>query len=303
MFAGKTTVAAALAAALMAGPAWGQCVSVEPTFVPDIPIDPLDAAGAAAVVQPVSLTFRRIGSEREKLDVIFQVLDEDSTIPRIGIYAGPQVEWQSVKGSRNIGVTRNEPYSFLRSGQVVFNPNSGSEQATLRLYVQNLHSDLPAGTYREQFTIRYWCGGDTSSNAPVEATGVLSATVRVPNVLSATVAGLSSQGEVDFYDFETLSRSLSISVQGTGPYEVSARSENNGAMFRDGARIGDEDRVAYRIEFEGRALAPDGSARIRYPRAGLAGRQAPLVITAEDVSKKRAGRYSDTIILTLAPVT
>jgi hypothetical protein len=293
----------ALATALaVATPASAQCVTADPVIVPAVRIDPLDTAGAAQIMQPVTMTFRRTGAGTAPLRVIYQIVDEDSEgAQRIGVTSGPQVEWRSGDSGRNIGAARNEAYALLRSGEVALAPDDASQQSTLRLFLPNLRDDLPAGVYREQFTIRYWC--DDATTVPNEIPGIVTVIVQVPNVLSANVAGASTRGEIDFLDFATLSRSLTVSVRSTGPYAVTAQSLNGSVMLREGARGSEPaDRIPYVLTFGGRPLVPGVASSVTNPRAGLAGQQVSLNVTVDDVSAKRAGRYRDTVILTLTPV-
>src|SRR3569623_965698 len=294
----------AAATPLLVAPAAAQCVVADPTAVPDISVDPLDATGANELVQPLTLRFRRVGVATPPLTVTYQIIDEDSSVRmRVGMDAGPQIEWQSNDAGRNIGALRRESYALLRSGTVSLSAGENSKDVGLRLFVKNLQDDLPAGVYREQYTIRYWCG-DPTATVPNELSGVVSVTVRIPNVLSANVAGGSTRGEIDFLDFSTLSRSLAISVRSTGPYKVTARSLNGGNMVRAGGSSQAElDRISYEMRFGGQPMTPGSGAAFSYPRAGLQGLQIPLDVKVEDVSGKRAGKYSNTVMLTLAPAS
>lgn len=296
-------LAVTLPLAAISLPAAAQCVTVDPVIVPDVRIDPLDAAGAAQFVQPVTMMFRRVGVGNAPITVAYQIVDEDSSVQsRVGITGGPQLEWRSDDSGRNIGATRNEAYALLRSGTVTLGTENNSQETNLRLFLTNLREDLPAGVYREQYTIRYWCA-DRDTSIPEEIPGIVTVTVQVPNVLSTNIAGASGQGEIDFLDFSTLTRSLSVSVRSTGRFAVTAHSVNGSVMLRAGAAGSDSaDRIAYVVRFGGRNLSPDTGTGLTLPRAGLAGQQIPLDVVVEDVSSKRAGAYSDTLILTLSPV-
>lgn len=297
-----TILLCAAASPLFVTQAAAQCVSADPASVPDISIDPLDAAGSSEVVQPLTLKFRRVGVETPALNIAYQIVDEDSSLRmRVGMDAGPEIEWRSDDSARDIGALRRDTYALLRSGIVSFSAGEISKDVGVRLFVKNLRDDLPAGIYREQYSIRYWCGDPNASN-PNELTGVVSVAIRVPNVLSANVAGGSKRGEIDFQDFASLSRSLSISVRSTGPYKVTARSLNGRAMVREGSTSAAElDRIAYDLRFGGQQVTQDAGAAFDFPRAGLQGLHIPLDVRVEDVSGKRAGKYSDTLFLTLEP--
>ena len=138
---------------------------------------------------------------------------------------------------------------------------------------------------------------------PYESTGVVAVSVAVPNVLSASVAGASTTGAIDFGGFEALARSLQVSVRSTGPFKLTARSENGGALLREGSyqTVTPSDRISYRASFAGEFLSTDGTVSPVLPRAGLAGRQIPLDVVVSDVTANRAGIYKDTLYLTLEP--
>lgn len=290
-------------ATMFATSAAAQCVTVDSAVVPNLRVDPLDASGAAQVIQQTDLTFRRIGLGTEPLTIAYQIVDEDSPVQsRVGLTEGPQVEWRSNDSGRNIGAYRNEAYALLRSGTVTLAAGENSKQEGIRLFLTNLREDLPAGVYREQFTVRYWCS-DVDTTLPNEIPGIVTVTVQVPNVLSANIAGASTRGEIDFLDFSTLSRSLSIHVRSTGRYAVTARSLNGKVMLREGGvATSDAERIAYDVRFGGRDLSLDDQQSLVNPRAGLAGERIPLDVTVEGIGSKRAGVYRDTLVLTLAPV-
>ncbi len=293
----------AATATSIAGGVWAQCATVDPVVVPQVRVDPLDAAGPAELVQPLVLIFRRAEMDSRPLAVRYQIVDEDSSLrSRVGVTQGPMVEWQGADSSRNIGAFRSEAYSLLRSSRVLFGENDQAAQQSVAMRLTNLREDLSAGIYREQFTVRYWCGED-DSQMPYEAQGAIVVAVAVPNVLSANVAGASARGEIDFLDFTARERSLQVSVRSTGPYQVTARSLNGGVLLRDQARLtGDQaDRIRYAASFDGQAIATDGAAGQSMARAGLIGRQIPLDIRVEDASLNRAGGYADTLLLTLSP--
>ena len=304
MKSGLMVMIAATAASSFSGVAFAQCAAVDPVIVPQIRVDPLDAAGPAELVQPLILTFRRSDLDVAPQTIRYQIVDEDSSIrSRVGRTVGPLLEWQAEDSIRDIGALRNEAYSLLRSGVVTLRPDEDVNQRNVRLRLTDLRADLPAGVYREQFTVRFWCG-DAEASLPHESQGVVATTVTVPNVLSASIAGASVHGEIDFMDFATLSRSLNVSVRSTGPYVVTARSQNGGFMMREGTVSPDAaDRIAYDAAFDGQALTLDEARGRAAPRAGLAGRQIPLDVMVEDVSSKRAGIYADTLFLTLTPVS
>lgn len=302
MKSGLIALIAASAASSFPAAAWAQCATIDPVVVPQVRVDPLNAAGPGELVQPFVLTFRRTGLDTAPLMVSYQIVDEDSSVQsRIGRSRGPTVEWQGEGSSRDIGAFRSEAYSLLRSGRAAFGENDQASQQTVALRLTNLRDDLSSGVYREQFTVRYWCG-ETDASLPYESQGTVAVSVAVPNVLSANIAGASVHGEIDFMDFAVLSRTLQVSVRSTGPYRVTARSVNGGVLQRERSGAGDEaDRIRYDATFDGQALTTDGAGGQGMPRAGLLGRQIALDVTVEGVEDKRAGVYADTLLLTLAP--
>ena len=296
----QTTI---LGAAIFAAPAaWAQCVTIDPVVVPQVRLDPMDAAGAGELAQPFSLTFRRATVDGAPIRLRYQILDEDSAVlSRVGLSEGPVVAWQASDSARDIGGLRNQGYALMNSGMVVLEQDEVAEQRQVTLRLTDLRADLWAGVYREQFTVRFWCD-EEGVTPPFETMGAVAVSVAVPNVLSASVAGATAHGEIDFLDFSALTRSLQVSVRSTGPYRVTARSENGGVMVRDGSGGSLEtDRIPYVATLEGGAIDARGASAVVMPRAGLVGRQFPLSVTVEGVENNRAGRYADTLYLTLEP--
>ena len=296
----QTTI---LGAAIFAAPAaWAQCVTIDPVVVPQVRLDPMDAAGAGELAQPFSLTFRRATVDGAPIQLRYQILDEDSAVlSRVGLSEGPVVAWQASDSARDIGGLRNQGYALMNSGMVVLEQDEVAEQRQVTLRLTDLRADLWAGVYREQFTVRFWCD-EEGVTPPFETMGAVAVSVAVPNVLSASVAGATAHGEIDFLDFSALTRSLQVSVRSTGPYRVTARSENGGVMVRDGSGGALEtDRIPYVATLEGGAIDARGASAVVMPRAGLVGRQFPLSVTVEGVENNRAGRYADTLYLTLEP--
>lgn len=301
----RTALMTAVATSLLATApsALAQCVTVDPVVIPQVRIDPLDASGTAELVQPFFLTFRRAALGPDPVTIRYQVVDEDSSaIARVGLSQGPIIEWTSSSSSRDIGALRHESYALLRTGIVALDEDDAAAQTQVALRLSDLRADLPAGIYREQFTVRFWCENEANP-VSYDSMGAVAVSVAVPNVLSANVAGASLRGEIDFLDFETLTRSLQVSVRSTGPFRVSARSENGGLMIREGtgATAHTSDQIRYHASFGGDIVAVDGTVNQILPRAGLTGRQFPLDVRVEDVSGNRAGIYADTLYLTLEP--
>lgn len=291
-------------AALLASVASAQCVTVDSVVVPQIRVDPLDATGTAAVVQSFQLTFRRAATGSDPVTVRYQIVDEDSAgLSRVGLSRGPLVEWTTSDSARDVGALRNESYALMRSGVVVLAENQPAEQRQVAVRLSDLRADLPAGLYREQFTVRFWCEQDETA-APFESPGVVAVSVAVPNVLSASLAGASPRGEVDFLNFEARERTVQVSVRSTGPFRVAARSANGGYLLREGVtgQGARADQIRYAASFAGEPLDLSSGSGRTLSRAGLIGRNIPIDLRVEDVSENRAGAYSDTLYVTLTPV-
>ena len=291
-----------VASVLAAPAAWAQCVTVDPTIVPEIRLDPMNAAGSAELAQPFTLTFRRATVDNQPIQFRYQILDEDSAVQsRVGVSEGPVVVWQGNDSTRDVGGLRNQAYAQMNSGLVVIGQDDVASQRQMMLRLTDLRSDLRSGIYREQFTVRYWCDSD-GATPPFESVAVVGVSVAVPNVLSASVAGASAHGEIDFLDFASLARTLQVSVRSTGPYRVTAKSLNGGFMLREGS-VGTDasDRIPYDATLDGQSIRVGGEAAATMPRAGLAGRQLPLQVAVQDVRSNRAGAYTDTLLLTLEP--
>jgi hypothetical protein len=295
--------ATAFAISTLAAPAaWAQCVTVLPTSVAQIRLDPLNGSGSGELVRSFSLTFTRATTDNQPIQLRFMILDEDSSLrPRIGVTDGPTVVWQIPGSPNDIGGFTNQVFALSNSAPVVLGEDEGAKEKTVNMRLTDLDADLAAGIYREGFTVRVWCDAEGTST-PYDTTAVVPASVSVPNVLSANVAGASASGEIDFFNFDTLTRSLQLSVRSTGPYRVTAASLNGGALVREGASVADDaDRIAYQASVGGQPVGSDIGTALSMPRAGLAGQQLPLEVTVDDVSDNRAGKYADTLLLTFEP--
>ena len=288
----------------LAPAALAQCATVDPVIVPQIRVDPLDAGGPTNLIQPFQLTFRRATVDTKPLIVRYQIVDDDSSaIARVGLSQGPVVDWTSSDSSRSIGAVRSQGYVLLRTGVATIGENDTAAQRSVTLRLDDVRTDIPAGIYREQFAVRYWCEAE-ETGIPYEAMGAVSVSVAVPNVLSASVAGTSLRGEIDFMDFNSLSRSIQVAVRSTGPYRVTARSANGSALVRvgSGRTARPSDRIGYTASFDGDPLVVGNADSSRLmPRAGLAGRSVALDVTIGNIKDNVAGLYTDVIYLSVAP--
>lgn len=133
--------------------------------------------------------------------------------------------------------------------------------------------------------------------------GVLQLVVDVPSTLTASLAGGSSSGTIDFGDFSTLTQTAMVGVSSTGPYAVRITSTNGQVMKLTtpppGVAGAANAQIPYTVTFAGTAVS---STPTRFSRTGVGGTHLPLSITAGPVGAKRAGTYHDIITVTFTPL-
>jgi hypothetical protein len=260
--------------------------------------DPLGAQGSAQIVQPITLT--AASDSGSPTAVMGQFVDQNSGSLRIGT-GGPLY---TIMRSYNrvvvpLGVTFNPSFAFDYDFMSV-----GTRKAEMipgvNFYIDP-GQDVAAGVYRENFDLQYQC---SSSTATETQSGVLQIVVNVPSTLTASLAGGSTAGTLDFGDFSSLTRTAMVGVYSTGPYAISFSSANARAMKLQnpppGAVNSSNAQIPYVVSFAGAALS---GGTTHFPRTGVGGTSLPLTVTVDPALDKRAGVYHDVITVTFTPLT
>jgi len=256
--------------------------------------DPLGDQARNYVVVPVTLTGTAYGDTQ----LHAEFADQELTSPvRIGTH-GPIYDLQRSGTVVKPGTGIFDPgFAF----HYTFNNNGIAEPISGIQLLIDPGQDVAAGVYGESLDMVYRCQDPQSIYTQ---SAVLQITVDVPSSLTASLAGGSASGTLDFADFSSLSRSVQVNVYATGPYALSVVSLNAQKMKLADAPAGAAGNanaeIGYTITFNGAAVSTAASAH--FARTGVLGAHLPLAVTAESVAGKRAGAYHDTLTLTFTPL-
>lgn len=269
----------------------------------NVTYDPLGTQGVTQVVQPVSLGVSRdltsSGGTPESVTAQFVDGDSSSNTLRIGT-SGPIY---SIEASSPVAVSRvtapldpahSFTYAFAQSGTGLTETIHGIQ------FFIDPGQDIPAGVYSESLDVQYRCNVTGETPFTDLQSAALRVSVSVPSKLTASLAGVSASGTLQFDDFSSLTQTAMVNVYSTGPFAFSAVSDN-GAMKLQGAPAGATNaEISYSLGFDGQAIS-SGDV-IHHDRTGIGGAGLPLAVTAEPIKGKRAGVYHDTLTLTFTPL-
>lgn len=145
----------------------------------------------------------------------------------------------------------------------------------------------------------YACANGAVTGARLDA-GALTIRYAVPQSMSVNLKGGDPRTTLSFEPFtEGAQRQTLIEARSNMGYRFKVSSENNGAMALTPAVPGQSWTAPYRASFAGKELDLRQPAAVvglpaTHPRADAT---YALTVTIGDVSKKRAGKYRDTITI------
>lgn len=286
-------IACVALAVLSAGGAEAACASFTATPVSET-YDPLGQLGLVQINRPITVTAASRDANTASVDAEF--VDQNSGVLRVGS-GGPVYTLR--KGPSDVvvplGAPFNPAYSFHHEFKDV--GHGATERVGNVILRIDPDQDIAAGVYRENLDIQYRCSGTGRTDMQ---SGVLPIIIDVPSTLVASLGGGSLNGTVDFGDFSTLSQSVMVTVQSTGPYAVKINSANGQAMKLATAPTGAANaQIPYTVTFAG---APVSTSDTHFARSGVGGRSLPLSFTAGSIAGKRAGVYHDIVTVTFTPL-
>ena len=297
--------AAAFAGLAAAQPAFAeQCATV--SFSPgNVTLPNYDPIAGGSVQSSLTATIMR--SSPSTTSVRFMFMDSDTTLPlRLGVKGtvrGPQYQ---ILDSGGVVVANPQGTAISSRIPKISLPTGPSGDAVSASYLVNLLPntalrDFTNGTYGESLSYTVQCfqalsiqGSDTAVSGP-------NLSVTIPDLVSMTTA---SPQTMDFESFTTLRQQLNVGLKSTGPIDVQLTTEHQRKMVLDGAPspAPTNSYISYAITLNGRAVSTDPYILTDAPRASVAGRNWPLVLSLPRApSGKLAGSYRDTIILTVTP--
>ncbi|MGE5564293.1 MAG: hypothetical protein ACM3ZV_13450 [Bacillota bacterium] len=297
--------AAALASLVAAQPAFaGQCATV--TFSPgNVTLPDYDPIAGGSVQASFTATVVRNSPLTTSVRLIF--LDSTNTLPvRLGVVGtGKGPLYQILDGGGvavvfplGTGISTRIPKISLPIGP---SGDAVSVNYLVNILANTANRDFTDGSYGENLAYSVECfQGLLLQGIDMEVSGP-SLSVTIPNRVSMTTA---SPQTLDFQSFTTLRQQLNVGLKSTGPINVQLTTQNQRRMVLAGAPspTPSNSYIAYSIALNGHAITTDPYILTNAPRAGVAGRSWPLVLSlARPPSGKIAGSYSDTITLTVTP--
>jgi hypothetical protein len=268
----------------------------------NVTYDPLGTQGVTQVVQPISLGVSRdltvSGATPQSVTAQFVDSDSGNTL-RIGT-SGPIY---SIESASSVAVSRiTAPLDPAHSFTYPFSQSGTGLTETIRgiQFFIDPGQDIPAGVYSENLDVQYRCNVTGETDFTDLQSAALRVSVSVPSKLTASLAGVSASGTLQFDDFSSLAQTAMVNVYSTGPFSFSAVSDN-GAMKLQGAPVGAANaQIAYSLGFDGQAISSGDVTH--HARTGIGGASLPLTVTAEPIQGKRAGIYHDNLTLTFTPL-
>ncbi len=150
----------------------------------------------------------------------------------------------------------------------------------------------------EQGCVDAACGSAFAETVPV----VLA--VDPVKTFSLSLAG-AARGSIDFGTLTSgQTRSLSLSATATAPYQIVFETENGQKLLLEGGSAArPEDNVAYTMTLNGNPVSEDlpYSERALFGTGGVVS-IADLAFTIASAEGKRAGKYRDTVTITITPL-
>lgn len=307
----RMAILAACGALLPTAAAMAGCVtftggSINATY------DPLRQQSNNDLVEPISLSVQRQIASPEPTAVAAQFVAQHGQARfKLGTPSGPDYTVYSTSGAFVIVGQAAAPFQQMQ----YFGVNFPSSPATATESVGGLQliipagQDVAAGVYQEDLNVQYRCltGANDTVQQHADVTtqnSVVPVTITVPDKISANLAGGQQHGVIDFGDFERLAHRVQIQVRSTGPYNLLITSENSGKMLLGDAPKGADPAstsIAYSLTYGGSLVTLNTPAL--FDRTGVVGQYLDLVVTAEAVDQKRAGKYSDTLTVTFTPAS
>jgi hypothetical protein len=160
---------------------------------------------------------------------------------------------------------------------------------------------LPPGSIQHHFelALQGTAEGAPPPHGPALDSRPMQLIVSIADYLSITIAGAGLRKTVDFGELtEGARREVRIEARSNQRFSLEATSREGGALAM--APPYAQWRIAYQMLLDGEALALPGTLG-PFAGTGLAGRGFDAVFAIGDVRGKRAGLYSDEVVIEIKP--
>jgi hypothetical protein len=260
--------------------------------------------GGAAVFFDFKVNVTRMGNTRS---VRLILVDADTGPLRLA-QSGPAYEVTTPNGTINYAYSAGTAATATPEGLVISLPSASQVQTDLRIRVpaNSGDADYTGGTaYRENLSYSVQCYNASGTAIGGGLTGAaVSPEVTIPRVLSASLTGQTTSGEVDFGNFASLNPApLAINLRSTSSISVQVSTARGLQMVRTGAPAtpAANDVIPYTLSLNNQAVTTSPFT-FTASRVGVAQRTWSLQLGLPTTpAGKRAGAYSDTITIELSP--
>jgi hypothetical protein len=261
--------------------------------------------GGEAVFFDFKVNVTRAGNTRS-VKVIF---NDENTGPLRLSQLGPAYEITIPNGAVNYAYAAGITAAAAPQGLLINLPSNNQVQSDLRIRVPANSGDTEysGGTaFRENLTYSVQCYNDRNIaiGSGLSLQAAVSPEVTIPRVLSASITGQTTSGEVDFGNFASLTPApLAINLRSTSSISVRVSTARGLQMVRTGAPTtpAANDVIPYTLSLNNQAVT---TSPFTYTasRVGVAQRTWNLQLGLPATpAGKRAGSYSDTITIELSP--
>lgn len=262
--------------------------------------------GGQAVLYNFTLNVERKGDTRS-VRLIF--VDNETGPVRLG-QSGPPYEVLLTNGTDNYAFPASTTAATATRSIIINLPDNKPVSTSLQVRVpaNSGDADYAGGTtFREDLKYNIQCyKGENAVNADGsgQSGAAVSPEVTIPRVLSASITGQTTSGEVDFGNFASLTPApLAINLRSTSSISVRVATARGLQMVRTGAPAtpAANDVIPYTLSLNNQAVT---TSPFTYTasRVGVAQRTWNLQLALPATpAGKRAGAYSDTITIELSP--
>jgi hypothetical protein len=273
----------------------------------EIEYDPFSAATQRSNAMSIgfSVATPNTGPQRVR-SVDYQFLDTNSSPqPAIGMNGALIEVTRGADSILRVGTAGDfsTPGHFNTVHFGVGNTNVSANNVRL---IADGRQDIGAGLTSENFDLAYRCNFADGSTESGTLTAKLNTQINTKYLVRATMVG---GGTTRTLDIDPITRRASggMAIRSTGAFDISIASENALRLRPEGASptsiLPADQTVPYDVSVDGDAMTPSSPPK-QCGRSGLTGSVLPVttrLAPSVDVTKLRAGSYSDTLTVTISP--
>jgi hypothetical protein len=180
---------------------------------------------------------------------------------------------------------------------------SNATSSSIRLRIPG-SNDAQAGSFSEPIDLAYRCNLSDGTSSTWTRTGAATMVADVAFLVRAVAVGGGTSARL-FLNSATLEATGALAVRSTGPFSVSATSQNDFKLRANGVgrNARPDQEIDYDFAVDGKLLSVPGSKRT-CPRSGIGGLSLRIQSRIPGSTEAlRSGQYSDIVTVTVTPET